>query len=211
MCSGETETTKKQDLQPKDMGKVTRMVEKQLSTNFHFLNLDINPSRCTSPKSEQTDLSETLIENKEKESETFIENNEEESETFIENKEEEIADSPLNPEKIDSCSQTTESISSESDEDEDEDEDSEYEYQNISMDYDKPESRIFQLMVAIFFLGSVFLVSVILLSIVFSIQMPLGWDGKDSDKNNFGSEKKSPGIRVPTFFRKIRDPPPHPK
>ena len=203
MCSED----KKKGLQPKGMGKVARMVEKQLSTNFHFLSLDINPSRCTSPKSEQTDLSETLIENKEKESETFIENNEEESETFIENKEEEIAESPLNPEKIDSCSQTTESISSESDEDED----SEYEYQNISMDYDKPESRIFQLMVAIFFLGSVFLVSVILLSIVFSIQMPLGWDGKDSDKNNFGSEKKSPGIRVPTFFRKIRDPPPHPK
>ena len=153
--------TKKQGLQPKGMGKVARMVEKQLSTNFHFLSLDINPSRCTSPKSEQTDLSETLIENKEKESETFIENNEEESETFIENKEEEIAESPeswiLNPEKIDSYSQTTESISSESDEDEDEDEDSEYEYQNISMDYDKPEICLFPLTVAIFCFGLVFL------------------------------------------------------
>ena len=52
MCSGDPETNK-QGLQPKGMGKVERMVEKQISTNFHFLSSDINPSRATSPKIEQ--------------------------------------------------------------------------------------------------------------------------------------------------------------
>ena len=54
----------------------------------------------------------------------------------------------------------------------------------------KPESHIFQFMVAIFFLG---------------------WDGKGTDKNNFVYEKNDPGIRVPTFFRKIQDLSPHTK
>ena len=38
------------------------------------MSLDIYLSRSTSPKSEQTDLSETLIISKEEESETFKEN-----------------------------------------------------------------------------------------------------------------------------------------